>query len=170
MSLFDDFFAEGQARHSATVVNQRGFLRSGISAQPQFIAGIKHQRVPTPENHQAIVHSADSQLAWLEEKGICVMCHGIFVRKENIGRMKCRWHPNLGPDTQRTACCGRSPDSRGCKPCDHGRLVHRWTPENDTETIPLAVAIHLAIPSNVYTVVPGDSYRNTKAIVKRCVY
>jgi len=170
MSLFEDFFADGRTTQAVVASNQRGFLRSGISAQPQFIAARKHDRIPTPENHQSILSELDSQLTWLEEKSICIVCNGSFVRKENIGRMKCRWHPNFGPDTQKTACCGRSPESRGCKPCDHSRLMHRWTPGNDTETIPLAVAIHLGLPPSVYTVVPADSYRNTKALVKRCLY
>lgn len=172
MSLFSSYFTDGGAVVAGPSIAQRGFLKSGIGASFQAIQAAKTKEIgpPTKEQHKKALVAAEEQLEWLEGTNVCLNCNRKFIRKENIGGMKCRWHPNYGPDPEVYACCGRKAGTIGCTPCDHSRISHSWNPGNDTETIPLAVAIHLGISPKHYTVKPSDCYRNAKAIVKRCIY
>lgn len=178
MSLFDEYFSihSDASSAAATAAKPRGFLREttiGASNQVNTMRSYGPLHIKN-EEYLEIIKETKAELDFLNEQSVCSICNTTYLRKHNIGRMCCRWHPNPGYGEDTFDCCGKSRTTIGCKPCDHspihpGRLP-RWSPGSDTEAVPLAVAIYLRIPHNQFTVEAGSTYKRTKALIKRCVY
>lgn len=170
MPLFDRYFTDDRLAEVTKKTATRGFLRSGLIGNPVAIQRQgKNYTAPTKESHERILSNVKLELRWLQDASTCAYCKRTFTRKENIGKMKCDWHPHDGISTAIYSCCKQPFNSRGCTPCDHSPVhngtLPRWDEKNDTEVIPLAVAIELGIPSKLLTIKDHD-----KAVIKRCFY
>jgi hypothetical protein len=121
-----------------------------------------------------ILEKVKDQLQFLEQSQRCIYCDQKYYRKENIGWLKCRWHPDPTDDLLNYSCCGQKRDifkHTGCRRCDHTSRQDadgRWHEKNKTEVLPLIVALRLNIPGQNYTIVDESDVRKTKALVKRC--
>jgi hypothetical protein len=123
-----------------------------------------------------VLDKVRDQLNFLEQSKRCIHCSQNYYRKQNLGYLKCRWHPDPGIDLLRYSCCGEKRDifqHSGCKRCDHSSQQDsegRWHDRNKIEPMPLIVALELKIPSQHYTIVDEGDVRKTKALVKRCEF
>ena len=177
MSLFRGYFDGPQTAGTLNAPKERGFLRSGIFQQAPVFAETKSKAVVHPHDHQAVLTETTAQRKWLDGLSRCVYCGLQYRRRDNIGRMKCRWHPAVSISSSLHECCGRVNDpglNNGCRSCDHSAVVvrdnTRWHPENDHEVFPLAVAIEFGIPRDTYDVITTGTLRSSKAVIKRCNY
>jgi len=174
MSLFKSYFLKNSdVESTGPVAKPRGFLReqeASINARvPVVNIG---SLIITPELQNEIIEECAPELMYLEQTSECVFCKTTYSKKNNVGFLHCRWHPNTGISEDIYDCCQRKKGTPGCAPCDHSPKYPqnelRWTESTDTEIFPLAVAIHLRIPRDNYTTEAGSTFKNTKAIIKRC--
>lgn len=73
----------------------------------------------------------------VQQAQICVYCHARYYEKDNIGHLRCTYHPARAREGV-YLCCGRS-DVRGCVRCDHTDQhpsSTRWTDANVQIRIP----------------------------------
>jgi len=171
MPLFGKYLRNETVANSNGKTTVRGFLRNGIRNDPLAIQTVVDAkfRAPTRDEHQQVLRVCEEELEFLKRKIACVYCNQFYISQDNLGCMRCSWHPKNCSHLLRYPCCDRPTGSPGCKPCDHSPvyqgLAPRWTQENDTEVIPLAVAVKLAIPASVCVETKHDRVR-----IKRCVY
>jgi hypothetical protein len=187
--LFSEYFAslETKGTGEELVAGTSRFLWSGLKytdKEDEREEAEKHVDIKSPlasfekANRVSleILDKVRDQLNWLDLKQTCIHCHVKYLRKENIGFLKCRWHPEPLIDLVNYSCCGQKRDiykPGGCKRCDHGSkqdIAGRWHEKNKVEVVPLIVALELHIPSQNYTIADEDDVRKTKALVKRCEF
>lgn len=124
-------------------------------------------------NMQWLTTHLQRELAYLAETDECVYCRAPYRRRDNIGALRCKFHPAPGYGRS-TECCGADKMSPGCTPCDHQptRVAGRWSMDTVTIAIPLLLARNFAIrddaiaATNINATVPSKSH----VVVKRAQY
>jgi len=182
--IFDAYFAALQQTNKSTSNAQQapGYLWSGLDYVEEEIEShvFIQPNLSLPrleriaQTTQEILASLQDELAVLELKDECLYCGTMYIRNQNIGFHRCRWHPNPGTHPSFYDCCGESKRMfahSGCQPCDHSakfNAAERWHIENQTIDVPLLIAMRFNIPRQHYTVQNQTDLIAAKAIVQRC--
>jgi len=191
--IFDAYFSALERDHqfvaSETTVKGTGFLWSGTDFEyehddaqnsAQKARAVQREDIVMENCYERakrigddILETLADELHWLNQRDHCVFCGVDFIRKQNLGTMRCTWHPDPGVNPNTYNCCGQSKriyQHTGCQPCDHSTKFNgstRWTAQNNTINVPLLIAMRLNLPARRYKVVHAKDPRAVKAVVQR---
>jgi hypothetical protein len=102
---------------------------------------------------------------------VCVYCKTRYYEKDNVGQLRCAYHPFAPREGERLCCASYT----GCTPCDHTSqhpMGPRWTEDNKQVKIPTILRSNFhysdsAVEQTVENVDPLCTYDLVNRIAKR---